>query len=110
MDAASKALGPLLARSPLVGTGRVARTISILVGTFFFAGRSWEAVGGFVASGATPLVVFTSFSTTPDYLTTSERLSEEVSTLAGLAFPSSATSRAVLVLELARLDARMARG
>ena len=40
VDAASKALGPLLARSPLVGIGRVAKTISILVGIIFFAGRS----------------------------------------------------------------------
>ena len=108
MDAAFEASGPLLARSPLPGTRRVAKTISILVGTSFSTGRSWEAVGGFVASGATPLVVFTYFSITPNYSATSGGLLKEVRALPGLALPTSATLGAVSVLKLAGLDARMA--
>ena len=110
MDVASEALGPLLARSPLVSKGRVARTISIFLGISFSTGRSWVVVEGFVALGSIPFFVFTSFLITLGYLATSEGLSKEVRTLAGLAMPTSATFGVVSVLELAGPDARMAGG
>ena len=54
-------------RSPLVGIGRLARTIFILGASLSFAG-SWGAVGGLVASGATPLITSVSFFVHPGLL------------------------------------------
>ena len=63
-----------------------------------------------MASGATPLVVLVSFSVTPSYWASLEGLLEETGTLAGLSFPSSTTSEAVLALELVEPGVQMARG
>ena len=86
--------------SPLVGIGRLARTIFILGASLSFAG-SWGAVGGLVASGAAPLLALVSFSTIPYCWASSKGLLEEGRTLAELAFPSSSTSEEVSILELA---------
>ena len=63
-----------------------------------------------VESGATPLVMSVSFSTTLGYLATLEWLSRERRALAGLSLPISATFEAVLALELAKPNAQMAEG
>ena len=110
MDVVFETSGPLLARSTLVGRGRVARTISILLKTSFSARGSWVAVGGFMALGAMLWFAFFSFSMTQGYSATSEGLSEKVGTLAILSLPTSATSEAVSILELDGPDAQMAGG
>ena len=63
-----------------------------------------------MASWATPLVVSVSFSTTPGYLASLEGVSRERGALVGLSLLIFATSKVVLVLELAELDAQMAGG
>ena len=89
MSAASNDYGSLPLRSPLVGI---------------------EAVGGLLASRATPLVVFVSISTTPSYLASLEGLSRERGALAGLSLPMSATSEVGSALKLAEPDVQMAEG
>ena len=54
-----------------------------------------------MASGATPWLAFFSFSVAPDCSATSEGLLEEFGTSAGPSLPTSATSGAISVLELA---------
>ena len=62
---ASKDPESLLLRSPLAGTRRVARTISIVEDTSFSLSGSRGAAGGLVASRATPLLATASFSAIP---------------------------------------------
>ena len=117
--AAAEDSGPLPLRSSLVGTGRVAKTISILWEASFSLGKSLGAVGGLVAaiaaeglvaSGATLLVVFVSFSATPGCSASLEGLSGERRALVGLSLSVSTSSEAVPTLEPEELDARMTGG
>ena len=63
-----------------------------------------------MAPGATPWVAFTSFSILLGCSATLEGLLKEVRASTGQALPTTATSRAVSILELAGPDARMAGG
>ena len=95
--------------SPLAGSGRVARTISILCASLSLVG-SWGAAEDFVASGTTPLVTSASFPFTPNYSATFGGLLKEGGTLLGLLFSGFATSGGVSNLELLEEEARMAGG
>ena len=61
-----------------------------------------------MASGATPLVISTSFLVTPGCLATYRWLPEEGGTLLGLFFSGSTTLGGVSALELMEEEARMA--
>ena len=110
VSVAFRASGPLPLRSSLVGTRRVAKTISILGGASFSWDRSWGVAGGLMASGVTPLLVTASFSTTLGYLASLEGLSREREALEGLTLSITATSEAGSALKLIELDARMVGG
>ena len=100
----------LLLRSPWVGKGGVARTISTVMGTSFSLVGFWGTAKGMVTSGATPLLASVSFSATPYCWGSSDRLPETREALAGLPFLSSATSEEVSALELAEPGTRIVGG
>ena len=94
--------------SPLVGIGRVARTISILDASLSLMGP-WGIAGGLVASRSTPLVTSASFSFTPGCSATfGGLLEEEGRAFSDPLFFGSATSRGVSALELLEEERQMA--